>query len=201
MSSTNSRGGTGVKNNLPLTLKPPYVMKLSFPVCVSQALPTLAPVIFGDEELFVTEDCCAPQDVSQHLWPIASLYSVLKIKNPQISSNVSWGTKSSSQEALVYVKTGFTCKYQSSQNSVPQIVVFIPVQLLLVHILLFRKQKTTQETFSSQNNQQNWTPVKSFCSYLIEEKFTHENILKQGLNTLSHSLPSDLFTNTYLKRY
>ena len=53
MSSTNSRGGTGVKNNLPLTLKPPYVMKLSFPVCISQALPTLAPVIFGDEELFV----------------------------------------------------------------------------------------------------------------------------------------------------
>jgi hypothetical protein len=84
------------------------------PVCISQALPTLAPLIFGDEELFVTEDCCAPSDVSQHLWPIASLYSVLKIKNPQISSNVSWGTKSSSQEVLVYVKTGFTCKYQSS---------------------------------------------------------------------------------------
>lgn len=58
MSSTNSRGGTGVKNNLPLTLKPPYVMKLSFPVCVSQALPTLAPVIFGDEELFVTRLLC-----------------------------------------------------------------------------------------------------------------------------------------------
>lgn len=58
MSSTNSRGGTGRKNNLPLTLKPPYVMKLSFPVCISQALPTLAP-LFGDKELFVTEDCCA----------------------------------------------------------------------------------------------------------------------------------------------
>lgn len=113
----------------------------------------------------------------------------MKIKNPQTLSNVSWrGVGVVGQNSPGLCEDRPHLQTPIILNSLPQILFFILVQLLLAHKSLFGKKKKTK---------QNRKPVhhkiisriglqsRAFVPVLLEKNLHMNNMLKQGLDISS----------------
>lgn len=110
------------------------------------------------------------------------------------------GHASPSWKLLVYVLLASTSNLKFIASD---FIFYSCAAVLLVHKLLFGNQRTKQNRKPVHHKIINRIGRQSRASVVTSQKknLHMNNILKQGLNTLSHSLPLNLFTNTYLKMY